>query len=105
MAYVIRATARSPDGSNEHGVQTRWRSDDPWGALQWCLFDALIGFIPDKPDLSKVSQLALVSVEVAFEPDAEDANAPLFKTGFATFKVPARGRKRKESQDDKKDRK
>jgi len=77
MGYLVLAKARSPNGRGEHSVQTRWRSDDPWGAIWRCLYDVLQGYIPWPPKMEP-EHLAVLELRISFHPDKEDFVPTLF---------------------------
>lgn len=77
MGYVIVAKATRPGNETGHHVTTRWRSDDPWGAIWRCLYDSLSGYIPWPPGNEKMA-IADVQIRVTFEPDKEDFVSGIF---------------------------
>lgn len=74
MGYLITATARTDMKGGPHSVRTRWRSDDPWGAIWRCLYDAMHPYIPLEIDIRESKEVCQLTLTVRFEPDREDAD-------------------------------
>jgi hypothetical protein len=72
MGYLIVATAQTMLGKSPHSVRTRWRSDDPWGAIWRCLYDAMHPYIPMEIDVLESKDVCQLTLTVRFEPDKED---------------------------------
>jgi len=78
MAYVVKARAGPGIGPAEaHFVNTRWRSDDPWGAIWRCLYATLECYIKWPPPLAP-HEVATLQLTICFEPDKEDFQSALF---------------------------
>lgn len=93
MAYLVRAAAYRPDGSDQHYTATRWRSDDPWGAIWRCLYDVAHAYIeyPPPPEEKRVLQL---TIDLHFKPDIHNFTSPLFPADpLAQHRPPRAARK------------
>lgn len=79
MGYLIRAKGCPGAETPARFITTRWRSDDPWGAVWRCLYECmqpLLRWPPgDKPEL-----VCTLEITVTFEPDKEDFVSGLFPT-------------------------
>jgi len=77
MAYLVSAAAYRPDGSDQHYTTTRWRSDDPWGAIWRCLYDCLSPYVQWPPPMNEHG-VAQITLTVRFKPDKEDFDSAIF---------------------------
>jgi len=77
MAYVVRAKGAPGNDKPARFITTRWRSDDPWGAVWRCLYDCMQPLLKWPPG-KDAEHVLTVEVTVHFEPDAEDLKTALF---------------------------